>query len=301
MNTPRLILPVCLLLLAHVSSPAQARRASSSFDVRSFDLSVERLPPYYAGHSLAGLARVLPGWKWGARKSEFETTVEYKRRMDRERQKPLLGGLRFDSLLAFSFGLGGGAVEAGPYLLMAGYTRALLSAEYDADAGVMKVNAGFTRAPFVAADGGNCYQAFWTRVGGKPESYVARNFLGRRVRVRVYQEDEYYLGLCAPARDSAVGLRARVPGITADGTFGSIDATLTMGSKEAREKKDYLRALVIGRLDGNPYERTFERVTPTFSKPVEEKTTGHYVKIIPQEVWIYDLSTGWVYAKVATK
>jgi hypothetical protein len=56
-----------------------------------------------------------------------------------------------------------------------------------------------------------------------------------------------------------------------------------------------------GRLDGDPYERTFERVAPKFSNPVEEKTTDHYVKIVPLEVWIYDLSTGRVYVRVAAK
>jgi hypothetical protein len=68
-----------------------------------------------------------------------------------------------------------------------------------------------------------------------------------------------------------------------------------MVAKEARAVQDHLRAF------GDPYERTFERKAPTFNNPVEVKTTGHYVRIVPREVWIYNLTTGRVYARVAAK
>ena len=174
-----------------------------------------------------------------AQKSEFETTADYQARLVREKQKPLSGVLRFNSLLAFSIS---GEDEQ-------------LTAKYDADLGVMTVALKLKR-DYAASSSDNPYYRFvWGETSRKLASYVGRNAFNRAVRVQVYRNDEFLIGVPAADLEDFTEFRSRNELYIRSKIYESeksVDIALHMGANEARAVKPNLRVLVIGKAGRRP-------------------------------------------------
>jgi TonB family protein len=277
------LLAICLII-SPVSSLAQARRATTSFDTAPFDSTTLKLPLNYIGHSLSAIAQILPLWKAATEKSEFETTADYQNRLSREKQKPLIGALHLNSLLAFSIGLDG----------------ANLTAKYDADMGLMTVTMEMWEEVLVGKYEDPCYSVFWSSTHRQTGSYIGRNFFNRPVRVQVYRDNVFYLGLCSSDLNAFTELRIQSDkyGFKIRDPKKSLNVAINMGANEARTVKPNLRALIIGRLRDDPIYYSEDRDEPTVSEPYDRYKQKSYVKLTPQEIWIYDISTGIIYAQV---
>jgi TonB family protein len=286
MNLSRLAsLSLCLILIP-LSSLAQVRRNTPPFDNAPFDTSVEKLPPNYIGHSLATLMQILPKWQRAARKSEFETTAEYQDRLSREKRKPLAGAIRFNSLLAFT---------------IVKNDEEQLTAEYDADLGVMTVTLKLRQEYAGGSYDNPYYRLGWGASSRKMGSYVGRNAFNRAVRVQVYRNDGYLIGMAALDLEAFSELRSRTQPYTRSKIYEhekSINIAINMGANEARTVKPNLRALVIGRLADDPFYYNYGRDTPEIDDPYDRYEHTYMAKVVPQEIWIYDFASGIVYTRI---
>lgn len=276
---------LCLFLI-QLSSTAQTRRTTSPFDSAPFNTSVEKLPPHYIGHSLVTLAQILSKWTKVARKSEFETTADYQARLSREKQKPLVGDIHFDSLIAFT---------------IAGNDNGQLTASYDADLGIMTVTLKLQRDYSSGGIDNPIYRGVWAEASRELGTYVGRNAFNRAVRVKVYRDDNFFVGVSASDLEPFAELRngdRTIGGTKFYGLEKACNVSLHMGAMEARAAKPNLRALVIGQLADNPFYYNYDRDTPTISDPYDSYNHTYLIKIVPKEIWIYDISSGLVYARI---
>jgi hypothetical protein len=114
MNLTRLTAHIILLLLLAVGTPnvrAQIPAGSSSrstqsdrtgnYDTHPFDPSLERLPANYHGINPVALYTKLMARRKSALKDEFETTEQFRLRIQKEASAPLLGTVTVDSIIAF--------------------------------------------------------------------------------------------------------------------------------------------------------------------------------------------------------
>jgi TonB family protein len=265
---------------------AQTRRTAPSFDSAPFDASVEKLPPNYIGHSLAALMQILPKWQRAARKSEFETTADYQSRLNKEKGKPLAGAIRFNSLLAFT---------------VVRNDEEQLTADYDADLGVMTVTLKLRQEYAGGSYDNPYYRLGWGESSRKMGSYVGRNAFNRAVRVQVYRNEDYLIGMAALDLEAFPELRSRNELYTRSKIYDrekSVNIAINMGANEARTVKPNLRALVIGRLADDPFYYNYGRDTPEIDDPYDRYEHTYMAKIVPQELWIYDFASGIVYTRI---
>lgn len=71
------------------------------YDFNRFNLSSSYLPPNYMGHDLKSIAEALEERKGHAKKDEYETTEQYKQRIQDEEHKPLIDTLTLDDIFSF--------------------------------------------------------------------------------------------------------------------------------------------------------------------------------------------------------
>lgn len=285
---------VALIILNTIAVPAQ-RKASraksspqSSFDQLPFNNLRDELPPHYYGHSIVTLVNPLIAFEKRAVKSEFETTDDYQLRLSDLWSSRLTGSLRFDNLMAFLISNNDEDEEQ-------------LTATYDADLGMMNVRLQLRSHYDSDSRRGDYYRATWAQQSKRVGGYVGRNAFNRATRVQVYRNDDFYLAMPGTSLARLTNPRTE-DGRLSDTRFnGTIDFSIVMGATEARAVKPRLRALVVGLLDENPYSYEFDRDTPEIDDPYDRYNHSHTVAIIPQEFWIYDLSSGKVYTKLTTE
>src|SRR5712691_9888921 len=75
-------------------SPSAAPRANTSiYSTEPFDSAVEKLPPQFHGNDPEVIYSVLDARKKSATKGEFETTEEFRLRVQKEEALPIVGNL----------------------------------------------------------------------------------------------------------------------------------------------------------------------------------------------------------------
>jgi TonB family protein len=275
-------LTLCLAFV-HPSLFSQNSRTARPFDTVPFNISIEKLPPNYTGHSLAGLAVILPNWERNAKKSEFETTADYQGRLLREKQKTLVGEIHFNSLMAFA---------------IAENEKEQLTAKYDADLGVMTVTLKMQQEYTPGNFDNPYYSLVWAESSKRLGGYIGRNAFNRAVRVQVYRNDEFLLGMSGLDLEAFAEMRSTGNRYTKIYEHEkSFNIALNMGANEARAVKPNLRALFIGRLTDSPYYYDYGRDTPEIDDPYDRFEHTYMIKIVPQEIWIYNIASGLIYAR----
>lgn len=267
----------CILVCAQ-KSRASKKQSSPDFTSSAFDPTIERLPTRFLGNSLASLINPLTAQRKRWNKSEFETTAEYQARVAALRRSSLIGSLSYESLLAFSIG-----------------RHEQLSATYDADLTLLTVELKFETAYMVGSYSDRYYQLTWADTSQRVTSYIGRTAFNRRARVSVYRNNTYYLAMRLNDLKGISEVKDNYP------LGGTLTVTFMMPPNEARQFKANLRALVIGHLADNPYDDSYENDTPEIDDPYDRHNFSYFFKIIPQEIWFYDISSGMIYAKLSTE
>ena len=90
------------------------------YGTRPFDMSLTALPAGFSGADVERVYEAFAERFRAEKKDEFETTEQYRQRLERQRAAPVLGDIRADSTVAFNL--------LGPF------------SKYDADAGVLSVS-----------------------------------------------------------------------------------------------------------------------------------------------------------------
>jgi TonB family protein len=281
---------VCFIALTAIisvsSAPAQkrteARRASrpaqkppdsaSKFDTQPFDRRREDLPPHYIGNSYIDLIAALSKRQRIAGKGEFESTIDYRARMERINSQPLSGGITFNSILAFTVNQYDEQLEV----------------KYDADLTVLDAVLKWQSSYLVS---GAKYTLKWFESSEHVTNYVGRTAFGARKRVQVYRNADYYIG--------ANWNKGNGRSLSSYDAPPEASTSIFMPPSEARIAKGNLRALLVCRLAEQPVFTDSDRDTPEITDPYDRFNFTYAVIVVPLEVWFYDLPTGRVYAKLS--
>lgn len=276
-----MLIGVALSAYAYAGKPprqGKTTRSPHGFLTGPFDSSQERLPPGFRGHDLRGLSIFLDQTiEPSLKKNEFETEGEYRDRLNRLETEPFWGAMRMKDSFAFCLSPELG-VLGGPEYDAAGETFDWKLIGHSTWEGLTTIpDPYFTNL---------CVHDF-TDLG----SYVATNAFGATVKVDKWAST--YVCLRFPmnmqAQDSQVVRR--------DGS--SIVLHFQVPRPEAREVKDRLRVLLVGRVVDLQTKRGGELVKPTIDKPQDVLYFYQHIKFLPTEIWVFDQVSGAVYLRTA--
>lgn len=266
--------------------PAQPSKAvpvaSTTADVRSFDIQVDKLPPGFMGHNIKAIFDDLVAKKEKAVKGEFETTAEFEARLQHQAQMPILGKLDRNGYFAFVIENSSGETF------------------YDADSQVMTIAIalrGGDESIYEKSD----KKALVSQSESKREQYEGSNAYGAKAIVTRHLGTDYdiafsnYSGF-GVSRYIDSGTRSR--GHTEDYFAKDVFMVrIPMDVALAKEVKAKMRILAIVKLlEPYTYEGSFYD-KPTISRPDEYFIQYHFLNTTLLELWIFDESTGRIFSK----
>ena len=211
---------------------------SSDWDIRPFNIDAEKLPSRYFGHPLAFVSDEVANRDKVKKKDEFETTTEYRARIEKLDAQPLWRELTASSLWAFAI----------PYDGESSY-RSPLNASYNADLSILT---------------------------------VVLNMSGAYTGLVVKQTDEERSSLFLPSQSlrQFAEFRSSLDGnrvVYRDST--QVPLKISMERDIARRAKPNLAVLLIGNIG-------------------ETQAYTSAVTLNLQQIWLYDLATGTVFARI---
>jgi hypothetical protein len=258
---------VLLALAPFLSTNAQNTGTRSTGAVSptttNFDRSVVKLLPNFTGHDIKTLYKEMSTRSAGAKKGEFETTEEFRVRVQRENAAPVLGNLDKNGIFAFTIENYGGETL------------------YDADQRIMTVGIRLSDAwkdTNVESD----KKALTSQSESSEETYEGSNAYGAKVQVTRLSGKHYEVAF---SNSSQFGMTR------------SILIQIPMEVSTAKNVKDHLKSVAVVRLL-EPY--TFEGVLydkPTLNLPKEHFYQFYYLNTELLELWVYDDTTGQIFAK----
>jgi len=271
-------------LTAALQMPSHAISNSHGYSFSALDLLSENLGPSYYGHDPEALFSTLSA---SSTKSEFESTAEYNQRLARITSGPTLGSLRYDSDYAF-------------YVQESG-----TSSRYDADNRTLAVSIELRSilmerpvacSPRVVK-AGLCYgtekyigahslvsKTSMQNLG----EYTGTNSYGAAALVKSENRDEYEIAFSNmddfPTKS---GLMDK-----------DISVTFPMDASSAQRVKGNLRVIAVCRLVAPYATSDLGTHQATLGEPYMLVTHFNYIHANILELWIYDISSGQVLAKV---
>jgi hypothetical protein len=268
--TPTITLVLSLISVSYAQVPP-----STAFDYKPFNISREDLPSHYAGNSLGDIYLALKSLSGFQKKDEFESTIDYKARLRKAASHPLIGSLTGDSIMAFSIS-----------------NPAFVAAKYDADLSVLDLSFDWLRWYDVSLDR---LSVRYSRESKFRRSYVAKNRLGSKTMVSVYDTRELWLACAESDLQKIDGIKGKYPFDV------SFSASTPLPPREAKSAKQNLRVLIVGILAEQPTNSQSDFHSPTMSEPVERYTIRGVVNMTPIAIWFYDAVSGRVLVKLSLK
>jgi hypothetical protein len=277
--SPITILIAALFICLEPSAEAQKRRLQPAPPIASFDISTEKLPPKYEGFNIEAVFRRLSLRSSTLAKGEFETSEQHRQRLKRHESTPVIAPLTVNDVLVFSI------------------DRNAIDSNYDADKQSLQVaiTVGYVQSR-AGLKGFRSLSATSHLIN--EGSYTATNAFGTKVRVTSRKIVMYELAYDNPhefAVSEYLASREKVPGVSAR---DSLLVDIKMDTLTAIKAKQNLHALVLTKLTP-PYTSNatyYDR--PTFDNPVSYYQTYNYLLTHLEELWLYDKTSGNIYAKV---
>jgi hypothetical protein len=255
---------------------------STAPDITSFDIQVDKLAPGFTGHNIKAIFKDLVTKKDKAVKGEFETTAEFEARLQRETQVPILGRLDRNGYFAFVINNSSGETF------------------YDADSQVMTIAIALgSGSESIYKDSNK--KALASHVEVKSEKYEGSNAYGAKATVTRNLGEYYDVAFQNYSRFGVsryIDSRTRSEGYTEDAFAKDvIIVRIPMDVALAREVKSRLKILAIVNLvEPYTYEGSFYE-KPTISRPDEYVIQYHFLNTELLQLWIFDESTGRIFAK----
>ncbi len=251
-------------------APATARaKPAARFAMIPFDTNQVTLPARFLGNDLAGLVAALADSR-AKEKNEFETTEQFRRRLAKESTGPIHGSVRVGDLVAFVFD----ELEVGT--------------QYDADVQqfhvslrLESVQQGFEEIEYDS-------EALCKRTRRQEETYLGTNTFGAAVEVRKVE-----LEFACARFDRSTLLR----GTNLRLGSRSLDLRVAVPLGEARQAKDALRVLLVGRLATAITSSGAMRHEPKVDDPQDLTWEYRYIELTPTALWVFNQATGIVYLR----
>lgn len=252
-----------------VDNPQPVVVTALNFTDAPFDPRITVLPTDFRGTDPVKLYINLYE-KFGRPKDEFESSADYKTRLESEKQLPVVGTIKVDDTLAFLI-----------------YSASVTST-YDADHQILHVQ--------LDTDPGSL--AFLLQTGrDNISTYEASNAFGAKTTVA--KEDDTIVALDVQNSKDFKFNKVEKPDATA-----AIGIDLPLNSSKAEAAKPRLSVLVVCKMaagkTGYITSSTW-RDAPTISNPVDITYKRYSILVKATELWIYDGKTGEVYARVKAR
>lgn len=270
-------------------SSKKSTRTLVMSDTRPFSYTiVDDLPPYYIGHSYGELLSALTDREKVATKGEYESTFNYKVRMAKFNERPIIGTTNYRSRFAFTF------LPNEDQFAM----------KYDPDISEMDITVTWTNRIEFGGYSTPYSSLTWSESSRKVGSYIGRNAFNLALRVSVYRNDSYYLVTELPNLEK---IGQKIASFTLDSPVymsfkkvalsEALRASIRIPPSDARLAKINLRILVIGRLAEKSVLYRESRDTPDITDPYDRYNFDHAINLAVEEIWLYDYKTGKVYVR----
>ena len=285
----RLIAPAltCALLIQLMfpvgtsgQSQGQRKRATpvSPYAITGLDTDIVRLPRNYRGVDPEALYKQLEKRSKESNKGEFETTVAFNARRQREQAEKVVGPLGLGDLIPIVAESNGG-LEG-------------VEANYDADAEELMVYFE-SKAPKIGVGVDLNRRAARLRFDLHPTTtYVGMNAYGAKAVIE--KKVAYIYSLLFENISAFSGS----PVDRYSDSGGGILSRLKLPPTSAREAKEKLRVLFLVRLSLPLIEKGYMSKKPTISEPTEYFVVYHHLVANVEQIWLYNFDTGEVYKKI---
>ena len=272
-----------------------AQGVSNPYSETAFQLNAASLPPLYKGHDVVRLSEVLAQRKANAVKGEFETSAQWRARLNAEEAAPTVGTLLLSSLYAFALDDGRLTDEAEDPARLYRYRR--IQAEYNADKSAFDVYIAFGEGVVTAEgklDKSESRTLTVAQTSLKPYYEVRNNAFGGTVTVEVNHDTLYEL-LGSDLNDFPTAQHDD----RSETQVAWLHAAFTAPNDQAKAIKQNIAALAICTLQP-PFFRAGKLVSiGTFDSPLTQFIDYNYINVDVVSLWIYDTVSGKVYARVA--
>ncbi|MGI8655438.1 MAG: hypothetical protein ACR2LC_09490 [Pyrinomonadaceae bacterium] len=261
------------------------KRKEDRYINAAFDIKTEKLPPNFHGADARALYSDLAVHQVSIdKKGEFETTEDYRRRVENAGSSSFLGVIKPDSVLAFEV------------MNSSGETL------YNADTQTMNVVVALTSVTGATLyDDDKTRRAITSQADVESSEYEASNAYGAKVTVTRNTGKDFEIAFHefpSFGMTRYVDSRTREQGFTGD-SFAKdvIHVDFKTDIPAAKKIKSNLRVLAVAKLL-SPYTSNGKFYNkPTRDDPNEFFIQYDYLNAELLELWVYDISTGQVYAK----
>ena len=265
--------PIFAVLLLIASFSVMGKDVAStkvSFKALAFNASLATLPRDFRGHNFDVIYKVATSIR---KKSEFESTGEYKQRLEQSKDKIISTELSFNSLLAFS------ATD--------------LAVEYDADQQVMKIELDGERWS------DNSVRFTLSSKYTSKGNYIGANAFNRKVTIERGNRNNSVIQFanCVREYEYKDNFGNYYNNYQSTESNDSFMLKMEMQADKAKQIKDSLALLFIGRLTPPFHDNSTERNTPTIDSPFDVVVNSRVLHMDVENIWLYDSASGTLHFK----
>jgi hypothetical protein len=246
----------------------------------AFDPNIQRLPPGFVGNDIKAIWKRLTEIHSSDSKDEFETTEEFRKRLDHQSSLPLIGSLTAKSTLAF---------VVSPEI-----------SKYDADAGILRMSARFfsvINGPFE-----DRAQQITVDYASSSVEGVGENAFGAQRPIEIATSTSYSLAFWnSELRYSKKDGRWVHWTVDADTKERFLLGSTSLARDQASNVKDKVRGLVICKLVPPFASEWVGSVHATIDDPTELHLTERDVFISVLGFWFFDSASGRILDKVVSR
>jgi hypothetical protein len=266
------------------NKPAEPKKIVE--ELPAFNLDMSLIPANYTGHNIATIVDSLILRQKVGKKDEFETTDQYKKRIEEEYNKPIIGKLNINDMFALK--INNADVMSARFL--DNYHNGL-TAKYNADE--QKLDVEFNISQFLIRDKNykieRAYGVHGYSYDKDSSSYVGTNAYGATVDVKRLDIVEYKLVI---NNLSEFNIAKKDFGET------KVVCSIKLPADKAKELKNNLSLLVIYNIDDPAYKDEDHYSSATFDSPTSLTRKTHFVYSKAVDFWIYNQQTGKVIFKL---
>jgi hypothetical protein len=235
---------------------------SLAYATTPFDVNSEALPNHYLGHSCSDIAKAV--LSLNPMKDEYETTAAFQERIAKLATRPLIGSVMLGGYLAF--------LEEDPSV----------TSQYNADTETLWIG-GHPSSGKIFVNSSPITSVLITSKVTSQSTYSASNAYGKIVDVK-----KSHLNSCALA----------FPQFGSPIKFSDYKTSVTMPPTEARNTKDNIGVLYIGRLSQPYWVKYSDYLKPTIDSPHEAYWSGDTLIMDDIQVWLFNKASGRILQKI---
>ncbi len=264
-------------------------KETSKFATIPFNIAADKLTPQYLGHDAEQLYLKIKEKQANEEKGEFETTEQYKKRLQMEDSLPIFGTLMFDSIFAVKiFGIDSLYNADKKELKIAiKLSKVKNEAEYDESRRAVIAKSDHRELTYKGTN------AFGATVDVKEDVFTNYNiaFVNyEEFPLEVYTDPNMF-----PSDPKSAN---RFRDIKWLATKESVVIKLRIEPERARAAKENLEVLMVCSLEGPFITKGGTHRKPKFSDPSAFSSLDYYINARLLELWYYDFKTGEVFKKI---